>query len=227
MRALGICGSGGSGRELRDLVDRINDIENRWDEVVYVDKAVDDSAHAICGEKVYTFEETAEIYGIDEIEYTISVGDVYLREKIYKQIKSAGYNLATIVAPGVHIPASTHLGEGVIVRDYSYISVDVIIQDNAMIQPNTAIGHDVIVGENSIVSAQSSVAGGTQIGRNTYIALNCAVKELVTIGSDSIVAMGSVVNKDIGDKVIAGGNPVEIISKNYLRSAFRLNTGGR
>ncbi len=225
MSTIGICGLGGASKEIYELICRIND--NQWDEVIFVDKVVNEPGQIFRGCKVYSFEDTKTMYSEEEIEYVISVGDVYLREKIFKQIKSAGYNLATIIAPGVYIPQSVMMGEGVIIRENCFISVDTIFKDNAMIQPNVAIGHDVIVNENSIVSAHCSIAGGVLIGRNTYIALNCAIKELISIGSDSIVAMGSVVNKNVGDNVIVSGNPARVLSKNYIRSAFRLNAENR
>ncbi|MCR5267586.1 MAG: hypothetical protein K6E16_03640 [Lachnospiraceae bacterium] len=221
MKAIGICGMGGSGKEFLDLVGRVND--NRWEEIVFVDKSVDESQRIFRGCKVYTFEETAEIYTPDEIEYVISVGNVYLRDKIYRQVKDAGYHLATIIAPGVYIPESVSLGEGVIVRDHCFISVDVVLKDNVMVQPNSVIGHDVVIGDNSIVATQCSISGCVSIGYNTYIAFNCGIKELVSIGSNSIVSMGSIVNKDVADKVIVRGNPAEVFSKNYIGSAFRFN----
>ena len=92
-----------------------------------------------------------------------------------------------------------------------------------MIQPHAVIGHDAYIGKNSIISSQSVLAGGVVVGENTYIALGCEIKELVTIGNNTIVSMGTVVNRDVSSDVIVRGNPMEIVSKNYLKSAFRLN----
>ena len=217
---LAICGLGGAGREILDLVERID----KWDAVVFCDKHVDDNNREFKGLMVYTFEELAEKYDPDKIEFTISVGDVYLREKIYNQVTNGGYKMATIVAPDVNIPKSAVLKDGVIVRDNCYISVDVILEANSMIQSNAVVGHDVKVGRHSIVSSQSVIAGGTEIGNNTYLALGSIVKELVNVGSNVIVSMGTAVNKDIADNLIVRGNPMEVVSKNYLKSAFKLNS---
>ncbi|MBQ0028470.1 MAG: acetyltransferase [Lachnospiraceae bacterium] len=219
MKVLAICGLGGAGREILDLVERI-DI---WPTVVFCDKYVEDDSRVFMDKEVYTFEELAEKYNSDEIEFTISVGDVYLRQKIYNQIKDNGYRLATIVAPNVSIPKTTKLEEGVIVRDNCYISVDVILGANSMIQSNAVVGHDVKLGRHSIVSSQSVIAGGTEIGNNTYLALGSLVKELVKVGDNVIVSMGTAVNKDVADNLVVRGNPMEIVSKNYLKSAFALN----
>lgn len=221
MGTIAICGLGGAGKEVLDLVERVR--EGCWENIVFCDKAVEEADKLFRGYPVYTFEQITKIYEPDAVEFIISVGDVYLRQKIYEQIVTAGYKLATLIAPGVHVPGSTSVGDGVIIRDHCYLSVDAVLESNSMIQPGAVIGHDVRVGKNSIVSAQSVLAGAVIVGDNTYIALGCMVKELVTIGNDTIVSMGTVVNRNIDSGVIARGNPMEIVSKNYLKSAFRLN----
>ncbi len=222
MNTIAICGLGGAGKEILDLVERSK--ADRWNNIIFCDKTVDDAEKIFRGYQVFTFEQITEMYQPDMVEFIISVGDVYLRRKIYDQIMVSGYNLATLIAPGVNIPKSTLVCDGVIIRDNCYISVDVVLESNSMIQPNTVIGHDVRVGKNSIISSQSVIAGATLVGNNTYIALGCIVKELVTIGDDTIVSMGTVVNKNIDSGVIVRGDPMEVVSKNYLKSAFRLNT---
>ncbi len=219
MKTIAICGLGGAGKEILELVERVN----QWDSIVFCDKSVYEANRSFRGYDVYTFEELAERFAKDEIEFIISVGDVFLREKIAKQIKVAGYTLARLVAPNVNIPKTATLGDGVIVRDNCYISVDVTLEENVMIQSNTVIGHDVVVGYNSIISSGTIVSGGATIGNNTYIAVGCTIKELTNVGNSVIASMGTAINKNIDDNLIVKGNPVEIVSKNYLRSAFLLN----
>ncbi len=223
MKILGICGMGGSGKEILELVKRVND--SRWDQIIFVDKTVEVEEFRGCA--VDTFEGVCEKFSKDEIEFIISVGDVYIREKIYKQITEAGYELTTLVAPGVYIPDSVKLGQGVIVRDNVFVSVDTVIEDNAFIQPNAVVGHDVTIGKHTVISSQSVLAGGVSVGSKTYVALGSLIKELTSVGDDTIVSMGTVVNKNVDSGVIVRGNPVEVVSKNFLKSAFRLNNRGK
>lgn len=221
MGTIAICGLGGAGKEILDLVERVR--KACWENIIFCDKSVEETDKLFRTYPVYTYEQITEIYRPDEVEFIISVGDVYLRQKIYEQIVTGGYKLATLVAPGVHVPESTTVGDGVIIRDHCYISVDVVLESNSMIQPGAVVGHDARVGKNSIISAQSAIAGAVIVGDNTYIALGCVVKELVAIGDDTIVSMGTVVNRNVDSGVIVRGNPMEVVSKNYLKSAFRLN----
>ena len=219
MKTIAICGLGGSGREVLDLIERTNN--GRWSNIIFCDK--NDDLNIFEGYPVYTFEKIANQYTNEEIEFVISVGDIVLREKIYKQINNAGYDLATVIASNVYVPKNTKIENGVIIRDNCYISVGVVIRKNSMIQPNSTIGHDVVINENSIISAHTVIAGGVEIGKNVYIGIGCNIKELATIGDDTIVSMGSSVNIDLPSNIIAQGNPAQVISKNYLKSAFLLN----
>ena len=221
MRIIAICGLGGSGKEILDLVERINAQENRWDKIIFCDKSVKERIFK--GYEVYTFEDIEENMNDYDVQFTISVGDSNVREKIYTQVMESQFHLASLIAPGVYVPQSTTLGCGVIIRDNSYISVDVVLEDNVLIQPNVLVGHDVHIGKNSIISPQSAIGGGVVVGKNTFIALGCAIKELVNIGDNTIVSMGTVVNKDVASGVIVRGNPVEVVSRNFLGSAFLLN----
>lgn len=221
MKIIGICGLGGAGKEMLELIKRIG--RENWSDIVFIDKFVSDDNREFRGCKVYTFEEITESYDADALEFIVAVGDVYLREKIYKQIVSAGYGLATLIAPGVYVPDSTKLGQGVIIQANCFISLDSNIADNVMILPNAVIGHDVTIHEHTVIAAQSSISGGAEIGTRTYVAIGCGIKELVKVGDDTIVSMGTVVNKNVESGIIVRGNPVEVFSKNYLKSAFRLN----
>ena len=52
------------------------------------------------------------------------------------------------------------------------------------------------------------------IGNNVFIGMNSIILKGVTIGDGAIIAAGSLVNKDIPEGEIWGGNPVIFISKN-------------
>ena len=51
------------------------------------------------------------------------------------------------------------------------------------------------------------------IKKNAWITINVTILPGVTIGEGSIITAGSVVNKDIPDHVIAGGNPAKVIKE--------------
>lgn len=217
---LGICGRGGSAREILELAGQINEKKPRWGRFYFIGDKIEEKY--INNTEVVLLEESMEQYGPDEIEYAVSFGEPEIREQCFNKIKEKAYKIATLISPNVHIPLNSVIGEGAIITSNAFISVNVEIGNNVFIQPNTVIGHDCVIGNHTVVSALSAVAGNCSIGRKTYIALNCSIKEGTEIGQSVIVSMGSVVKNKVQDDVIVEGQPAKMISKNYFHQVFHL-----
>ena len=87
----------------------------------------------------------------------------------------------------------------------------VIIGDNVMFAPNVSIytaGHPI-----HPASRNSGYEYGipVRIGNNVWLGGNVVVVPGVTIGNDVVVGAGSVVTRDLPDRVIAAGNPCRVI----------------
>lgn len=217
---LGIYGAGGSGREVFELATIINSNNNRWSELIFIDDTKEEG-EKLRGIPIYSFENLTKNIDTESIEIIISLGEPANRKKLAEKIIHAGYRLATLIHPNVHIPESTKIGDGVIISCNAFISCDVIIEDNIIIQPFVVIGHDAHIGKNAVLSHHSSIAGDAHIGENTYIALNVCVREQTHIGDNVIVSAGSAVLKDVPDNVIIHGNPAKAIMKKDDRTVFR------
>jgi len=121
----------------------------------------------------------------------------------------------------VHIEAPFHCdyGANIEVGDYFYANYNctildvgkVIIGDNVMFAPNVSIytaGHPIHPdSRNSGYEYGISVT----IGNNVWIGGNVIINPGVTIGNDVVIGAGSVVTKDIPDRVVALGNPCRVV----------------
>ena len=218
---LGICGAGGAGRELMDLAEVINHNDTRWTEIIYIEK--ENYTNIVNEYRVLTFQEAVNLYDCTQIEFSVSVGEPLLRKKIATEILEADYTLATLVDPTVHIPKTTIVRQGAIIRGQAFISTDIEIGTNAMIQPRAVLGHDVKIGSHSVVSSLCALSGACTVGECSFLGVNTILKELKSIGDHTIVSMGSVVRKNIPDNVIAEGNPAKVICENRLQHVFGFN----
>lgn len=121
----------------------------------------------------------------------------------------------------VHIEAPFHCdyGSNIEVGDYFYANYNctildvgkVIIGDNVMFAPNVSIytaGHPIHPD-----SRNSGYEYGipVTIGNNVWIGGNVVINPGVTIGNDVVIGAGSVVTKDIPDRVVALGNPCRVV----------------
>lgn len=121
----------------------------------------------------------------------------------------------------VHIEAPFHCdyGTNIEVGDYFYANYNctvldvgkVTIGDNVMFAPNVSIytaGHPIHPD-----SRNSGYEYGipVTIGNNVWIGGNVIINPGVTIGNDVVIGAGSVVTKDIPDRVVALGNPCRVV----------------
>lgn len=210
---LGIYGAGGLGREILMLAQQINR-SSRWDEIFFIDDVIDDAE--VSGVPVYRFAQID--YAITEI--SIAVGEPVARQKLAEKILSKAC-LATLIHPSVFIPPGSDIGVGAIICDRAFISCDVSVEDNTLLQPHCCLGHDTRLGAHSVVSSNVTLAGHCQVGQRVFIGMNCAVKENVTIGSDAIIGLGSAVFNDIPEATIALGNPARAMRKNEQGKVFK------
>ena len=218
---LAICGLGGAGLDVLELARVINETSNRYTDFIFIDKNSDITEFR--GYPSMAVEDAIAKYGKDEIEFVVAVGEPYLREKIYHDVIDAGYSLATLVYPSVHVPKSTTLGQGTVIYSGAFISVDCKLDENVMIQANSSIGHGVTIGKHSVVSTCAAVAGDCSVGEKTYVAIQTAMKQGVSLGDWVILGMGSVVHEDIPDEVIVSGNPAQVVCKNRFHRVFGLS----
>lgn len=92
---------------------------------------------------------------------------------------------------------------------------EIIIGDNVLIGSGCLItdsdSHPIhwIDRENNNVGAVKS--SPIKIGDNVFIGARTIVLKGVTIGSGSVIGAGSVVTRDVPERVIAAGNPCEVI----------------
>lgn len=216
---LGIYGAGGQGRELLVLAQIINSSSSRWDDIFFIDDSKEPDI--ICNKQVLSFKSIIEKYGCDDLEIVIAVGEPSRRCILREKVKDTGYKLTSLVHPSVIIPEGTNIGEGTVICCNCFVSCNVTIGDNVLIQPLASIAHDSFIGSDTVISTFVCIAGGCTIGNETYIGMNVPVREKVVIGNQSIIGMGSVVTKDIPDKVIAYGYPARVKKENTNHKVFK------
>lgn len=215
---LAICGAGGLGREVLELASIINLKQQRWDNIIFIDDVK--QGQMVNGVKVYTYREAKNNFGQD-LELTVGVGEPIKRERIFTEIMEDQIPIATLIHPDVRIPNTAFVGRGVTIQMGNFISCNVSIGDYVYIQPHANIGHDCILKKGCIISAFCNIAGGVSIGEFSYLGSSSVIKEKVSIGNYSIISMASAVYRDIGNEIIAVGNPARPMKRNEDKKVFR------
>ncbi len=213
---LGIFGAGGLGREVNIIARKINNIDNRWEKIIYIDD--DESITDVLGVPVYMFNKSLQLF--PNLEVTIAIGEPSTREKVYNKVKDAGIGLATLIHPGVYVDESTRIGEGTTICNGVNLTSCIEIGDNVYVQPHAIIGHDVRIGRHSVVGGETHTSGNVKIGERVFIGFLAGILQGLSVGDDAEISAGSIVFRDIEPGMIVMGNPARVIGKNEGRGVF-------
>jgi len=128
--------------------------------------------------------------------------------KVFLNYKKKGFKFLRLFHESAIISKKTSIGEGVLVMENALIKSNSKIGKFSLINSSAIISHDVSVGNFCNISLGAKVGGNVKIGNNTFLGMNSTVIQGIKIGSNSIIGAGAVVTKNIGDNVVAIGNPV-------------------
>lgn len=127
------------------------------------------------------------------------------------------------------------------ISDYADIKLDTLpiglnARSGAIVSRNTKIGRHVRLNFKSCVAMDASVGnycflaigatmlGYSSLGDGSILYSGSVILPGVKVGSNTVIGAGSVVTKDIGDNVIAYGNPCKVVRSNlYDGSAVEEN----
>jgi sugar O-acyltransferase (sialic acid O-acetyltransferase NeuD family) len=207
--------AGGLGKEVLDIVMKINTIENRWSTFNFIDD-FHPSNTDIGGIGVLSFNQLIEMNTQNrDFSLVIAHGDPHARKSILEKLKVNNLDsfLTSIISTEARVSHNAYIGRGTIICPGAHISVDVRIDDNCVINCNSIIGHDVTIDQNSVISSQVNLGGNVQISKNAFVGMGALIRERVKVGSNSIVGMGSSVHKDVPENTLCVGNPARVIQK--------------
>ncbi|PWH86422.1 acetyltransferase [Brumimicrobium oceani] len=141
-----------------------------------------------------------------------SIGDNYIREKVYHKIIAVKEGVFTtlqhpsaIVSSTAKIGVNTLISAGVIINPLSEIGIGCIINTGAVVE------HECKIKDFAHIAPGAILAGNVTVGERSFIGAGSVVKQGVTIGKDVIVGAGAVVIKDIPDGQTVVGNPAKPI----------------
>lgn len=104
---------------------------------------------------------------------------------------------------GVDLPDSTKIGKNFVI----YHGQGLVVNNQ------TIIGDNVILRHNTTIGNAKANGGCPIIANNVEVGANVVIIGEITIGANSVIAAGSVVLKNVPEKVIVAGNPAKIIKE--------------
>lgn len=206
MHDLVIYGAGGQGREVAEMVRRINNRHRIWNLLGFIDDK--STARSLwSGKDVIGDFSFISNFG-RPLDVVLSIADPNSKKRLYEELKALRHvHFPNIIDCETELSSNAVIGEGVIISHFCSISVDVAIGNCVLINTATIVGHDSSVGDFCSVMSNVNISGNVTIGAGTFIGVGSSIRQGKVIGSNSVVGMGAVVVSDVPDSCTVLGNP--------------------
>ena len=144
--------------------------------------------------------------------FVLGLGGTVNRKKLFNQCVNMGLTPKTVISStSVVGTKNVHLGIGLNIMHFSFISDAVCIGDGTLINAYGSVHHDVKTGSFSEISPKATVLGGATVGDLTSIGAGAIILPNIRIGNKCIIGAGAVVTKNVGDSEIWYGNPAKFV----------------
>ena len=193
MKKIYIYGASGHGLVVSDIAKACG-----YDDVQFIDD----------GENGYaTFDEIKD--SIDA-PVALGIGQNKIRKIIFNRLEKYGLEIITLIHPSAVISESVKIGNGSVVMPLVVVNAKTAIGKGLILNTASIIEHESNIGDFVHISPNVSCAGNVKIGELTHIGIGSCIIQGIDIGNDAIIGAGSTVISDIGDNVLAYGNPCKI-----------------
>ncbi|MDR1514367.1 MAG: acetyltransferase [Synergistaceae bacterium] len=208
MRKIIVCGAGGAGREVIDMIESMNG-DSRWEIIGFSD------AEWFNGQKVNGYPVMSEgdlLNFPEQIDAVISVGSPAAREKIFEKFKkNPNVSFPPIVHPSSHVARGAVLSEGVLITGFCSVSPNTTLGKGVFLNGYCVVGHDTKIGDFSSLMSFSMIAGNVNMGKRILSGAGSVVVQGLNIGDDVLLCAGSVVVRDVKESAKMMGNPARSI----------------
>ena len=197
MKDIVIIGCGGFGREVAWLIEDINNVNQEWNILGFIDDDTLNHGQIINGYAVLGgFEYLKEK---KNIYYVCAVGSAKSRRKIVEE-KCSKYNIipATLVHPSVLMnKKNVCIGEGSIVCASNILTVNINVGKHTLINLDCTIGHDVIIEDYVTIYPSVNISGNCKVALCSELGTGTHIIQGKNIGKRTIIGAGTVVIRDI------------------------------
>lgn len=208
MKPLIIIGAGGTGREVFDFINELNERIPTYEIVGFLDDDPKKAQTQINGVKILGPLSIAKDFtGTYLLDALGSPTNFYKRREILIRAGMEALPFENYIHPSSIISKSAKIGAGCVIYPYSIVGPDCRLGTHVTLLAHSIIHHDVTIGSFSIVASGVKIAGGVSIERNCYVGANSSILGLVRVGEGSLIGMGSNVIDSVPSRVMIAGNP--------------------
>lgn len=208
----------GTGGNCIDILDTINDINEKAGEKIYNCVGFLDDNIEMANKTIYSVKVLGSLNIADclpEKYYFVngigSPKNFFKKEEIIKKTNLRINRFETIIHPSASVSRMAKIGKGNVILQNVSISSNAVLGNHIIILPNSIISHDTAIGDFTSLAGGVCISGNVKIGKCCYLGSNCSIINGLNIGSYSLIGMGSVILKNVKKNTIFVGNPAKFL----------------
>ena len=133
------------------------------------------------------------------------------RVKISLFLKEQGLKPLTTIHPKANLALNSKIHEGAQILINATVCAQAEIGAFSIVNSSASIDHECKIGKGCHIGPGAKLAGCVTIDDYTFIGTGAVVLPHLKIGKNVTVGAGAIVTKNLPDKIIAYGNPAQII----------------
>lgn len=210
MKRIAIFGAGGFGREVKMLIDQINQQSSQYEFMGFYDDGVEKGSF-VNGHKV--LGGLADLNQVNEpTGLVFAIGNPIVKRRIISKVENGHIFFPVLVHPNVLIGTDeVTIGEGSIICAGCIITVNINIGKHTILNLCCTVGHDTNIGDFSSFMPSVNISGEVNILPCVYVGAGAKIINQSDIGEETIIGMGAVVSKSLPAKCTAVGIPAKPI----------------
>lgn len=200
-----IIGAGGHGQVVADILLQAAAHGNDCHPVGYLDD--NPRRH---GQQALGLPVLGPIKALPDIPHdgvVIAIGDNRARARLFAELTARGERLVSAIHPSAIIAADVTIGPGTMICAGAIINPGSVIGANVILNTGCTVDHHNQIGDHVHIAPGVHTGGDVIIGTGTLIGIGAIVMPQRRVGAWSVVGAGALVQRDVGNDMIAIGVP--------------------
>jgi len=201
MRDLIILGTGVHGKEMAEIVERVNRAERTWNLLGHIAAAkrsiepgTELNGYPVLGTEEDLAEHPEACFVPDNENQGLAAN--VPRER-----------LVSLIDPSAFVSRSAQIGVGCVLYPDCFVGFNARIGDLVFCLGGCTINHDDVVEDRVVMASRVTLAGIVHVEAGCYLGQSCTIRQEVRVGRDSLIGMGSVAIRDVPPNSVMVGNP--------------------